>query len=283
MWIAKDWNDYELLGCGNGLRLERWGNHRILRPDTNAKFPAWHGTDRLLYDGCYTFGKSGGHWECDNLPKRWSIQYRYGIIIFLGILCGIGGSVLMSNAKGKGSEEKGNAYFTASFLLMTILIVIFWVAFALLHEQIFTLFGADQSIMPKVMEYAQWLIWFFPVFIAPTFISSFIRNDGAPGLAMLAVIFGGCLNVFGDWFLVFPLGMGMQGAAIATVCGTSAQVLIMSSHFFKKKCGLKLVKPFQIGKAFQKILVPEKRTGTKCFSDVPADGSCIGCRFHVYG
>ena len=178
----------------------------------------------------------------------------YGIIIFLGILCGIGGSVLMSNAKGKGSEEKGNAYFTASFLLMTILIVIFWVAFALLHEQIFTLFGADQSIMPKVMEYAQWLILFFPVFIAPTFISSFIRNDGAPGLAMLAVIFGGCLNIFGDWFLVFPLGMGMQGAAIATVCGTSAQVLIMSSHFFKKKCGLKLVKPFQIGKAFQKIL-----------------------------
>ncbi len=46
----------------------------------------------------------------------------YGIIIFLGILCGIGGSVLMGNAKGKGSEEKGNAYFTASVLLMAILI-----------------------------------------------------------------------------------------------------------------------------------------------------------------
>ena len=76
MWIAKDWNDYELLGCGNGLRLERWGNHKILRPDTNTKFPIWHGTDRLLYDGRYTSGKSGGHWECENLPKQWRIQYR---------------------------------------------------------------------------------------------------------------------------------------------------------------------------------------------------------------
>ncbi len=76
MWISKDWNDYELLGCGNGLRMERWGNHKILRPDTNAKFPIWHGTDRLLYDGRYTSGKSGGHWECENLPKQWRIQYR---------------------------------------------------------------------------------------------------------------------------------------------------------------------------------------------------------------
>lgn len=178
----------------------------------------------------------------------------YGIMVFLSILCGIGGSVLMTNAKGRGNENKGNAYFTASLLLMVFLTVVFWCAFALFHEQIFTFFGADKTIMPKVMEYAEWLIWFFPIFIAPTFISSFIRNDGAPGLAMLAVIAGGCTNVFGDWFLVFPMGMGMKGAAIATVTGTSLQVIIMCSHFFRKKCQLKLMKPFQLGMAFRKIL-----------------------------
>lgn len=41
----------------------------------------------------------------------------YGIIVFLAILCGIGGSVLMSNAKGEGNEEKGNACFTVSPIL----------------------------------------------------------------------------------------------------------------------------------------------------------------------
>lgn len=177
----------------------------------------------------------------------------YGVLVFLAILCGIGGSVLMSNAKAQGKEEKGNAYFTASLIVMASLTLIVWVAFALFHEQIFTFFGADETVMPKVMEYAQWIIWTFPVFISPTFISSFIRNDGAPTLAMAAVIVGGCVNMFGDWFLVFPMGMGMEGAAIATVMGTILQAAIMCSHFFSKKCMLRLVKPFDMGKAIRKI------------------------------
>ena len=178
----------------------------------------------------------------------------YGILIFLAILCGVGGSVLMSNAKGEGNEEKGNAYFTSALLLIGALVMIAWATLALFHHQIFTLFGADDNLMPKVMEYAKWVIWFLPVFIAPTVISSFIRNDGAPNLAMGAVIIGGCCNIFGDWFFVFPLGMGMEGAAVATVVGTSIQVLIMCSHFFRKKCCLKLVKPYQPFKAGRKIL-----------------------------
>ena len=140
----------------------------------------------------------------------------YGILVFLGILCGIGGSVLTSNAWGEGKKEKGNAYFTAAVVLMATLTAVTWIAFALFHHEIFTFFGADEHTMPKVMEYAKWLIATVPIFIAPTFISAFIRNDGAPGLAMAAVIIGGCINVFGDWFLVFPLGMGMTGAAIYT-------------------------------------------------------------------
>ena len=121
----------------------------------------------------------------------------------------------MSNAKGKGEEEKGNAYYTASLLMMGILTAVFWGILLIFHRQIFTFFGADEIIMPKALEYARWVIWFTPIFIAPTFLSSFIRNDGAPGLTMAAVIFGGGVNVFGDWFLVFPMGMGMKGAAIA--------------------------------------------------------------------
>ena len=137
---------------------------------------------------------------------------------------------------------------------MGLLTVIAWAGLALFHKQIFTFFGADETIMPKLMEYAKWLIWTFPVFVAPTFLGSFIRNDGAPTLAMAAVIIGGCINIFGDWFLCFPLGMGMEGAAIASVTGTTVQGLIMCSHFFNKKCGLKLVKPFNMGKGVRKIL-----------------------------
>lgn len=179
----------------------------------------------------------------------------YGVLVFLAILCGIGGSVLMSNAKGEGNEEKGNAYFTVSVLLMLGLTAISWISLALFHKQIFTFFGASEAIIPKVMEYAEWIIMFFPVFIIPTFIGAFIRNDGAPTLAMVAVIVGGCINMFGDWFLVFPLRMGMKGAAIATVLGTSVQCLIMGIHFLRRKCNLRLVKPYNILHGIRKILV----------------------------
>lgn len=178
----------------------------------------------------------------------------YGLLTFLAVLVGIGGSVLLGTAKGEGREEKGNAYFTASVILMAAITAAAWLAFIFCHNEIFIFFGANTEVMPKVMEYAAWLIRFFPVFIAPGFISAFIRNDNAPGLTMAAVIAGGAVNIFLDWFLVFPLGMGMRGAAVATVTGTCLQVVIMCGHFFRKKCGLKFVKPYKIGTALRNIL-----------------------------
>ena len=178
----------------------------------------------------------------------------YGVLIFLAILCGVGGSVLYGNARGEGNDEKANALFTAATGLMIGLILFVWVLFALFHEPIFAFFGADAELMPTVMEYARWLIWFLPAFILPTFISSFIRNDGAPNLAMAAVIVGGGVNIFCDWFFCIPLDMGMTGAALATVLGTCIQVVIMCSHFFTKKCTLRFVKPNHIKPAICQTL-----------------------------
>ncbi len=167
----------------------------------------------------------------------------YGVFGFFSLMCGIGGSVLMSKAKGEGHEEKGNAYFTAALMLLAIIMVTFWVILGLFHKQIFRFFGADDTLMGKVMEYARWMLIFFPAFITPSCLGAFIRNDGAPQRAMMAVIAGGSVNVFGDWFFVFPMGMGMEGAAIATVAGVFTQICVMSTHFFGKRCKLKLCKP----------------------------------------
>ena len=71
---------------------------------------------------------------------------------------------------------------------------------------------------------------------------------------MAAVIAGGALNVFLDRLLVFPLGMGMKGAAVATVVGTSVQTLVMSSHFFLKRCPLRIVRPHGTWRLFARII-----------------------------
>lgn len=177
----------------------------------------------------------------------------YGIMVFLAILCGVGGSVMMGIARGEGKIEKGNACFTVACQLMTIITVIAWIVLLSFTKPVFRLFGANDDVMPKTLEYGRLIIWFFPVFVFTIFIPSFIRNDGAPKLAMTAVVTGGCVNMFGDWFLGFPMRLGMTGAALATVIGTSVQAIMMGSYFFRKGCGLRLVKPHHYLKGFHAI------------------------------
>lgn len=178
----------------------------------------------------------------------------FGLIVFFALLCGIGGSVMMSIARGQGNTEKGNACFTCAVLIVSILTVLAWSALFLFRDSIIRFFGANDDILPKTIEYRRWIVWFMPAFVFTIFIAVFIRNDGAPKLVMTAVITGGCVNMLGDWLLVFPLGMGMTGAAMATVIGTLVQSGIMLSYFFRPSCQLRLVWPRRILRGFSRIL-----------------------------
>ena len=78
MWIADRWEDYELLDCGGGERLERWDRQVLVRPDPQAiwetprEHPAWKKAG-----GRYLRSSTGGgHWEKKALPESWKIRYR---------------------------------------------------------------------------------------------------------------------------------------------------------------------------------------------------------------
>ena len=78
MWIADRWEDYELLDCGGGERLERWDRQVLVRPDPQAiwetprEHPAWKKAG-----GRYLRSSTGGgHWEKKALPESWKIAYR---------------------------------------------------------------------------------------------------------------------------------------------------------------------------------------------------------------
>ena len=77
MWIADQWQDYELLDCGSGEKLERWDRQFLVRPDpqaiweTDRKHPAWRQAG-----GRYLRSQSGGgHWEKKALPESWRVHY----------------------------------------------------------------------------------------------------------------------------------------------------------------------------------------------------------------
>ena len=108
-------------------------------------------------------------------PSLW-LRPLYGIFTFLAILCGVGGAVLLGKSRGEGNYEKGNSYFTASLILISVFTLIAWVIFLTFSDPILRFFGADDALMPEVRSYAKWLIWFLPVFLLPTSLGAFLRN-----------------------------------------------------------------------------------------------------------
>jgi 23S rRNA (cytosine1962-C5)-methyltransferase len=77
MWVSDQWKDYTLLDCGDGEKLERWGNYTLIRPDPQAiwktprRHPGWK-----RYDARYARSSTGGgEWERKTLPEHWQIQY----------------------------------------------------------------------------------------------------------------------------------------------------------------------------------------------------------------
>ena len=78
------------------------------------------------------------------------------------------------------------------------------------------LMGGDCEIIALGVGYARIFLLFTPFFMCNYIVSAFVRNDGDPSLAMVATLSGSLFNVVFDYIFMFPLGLGLAGAALAT-------------------------------------------------------------------
>lgn len=169
----------------------------------------------------------------------------WNIVYSLGLLMGIGGSVLFATIRGGSEQEKkrSDEYFTAAVIGTILLAAATWVIIAFFDRELLLLFGAEETLLPLARQYVLPIKFAVPSFLFTQLMSAFLRNDGAPVLATKAVIFGGVFNVFGDYFFAFTMDWGIFGAGLATAMGSVASLIIMCSHFFSGKCTLRFVKP----------------------------------------
>ena len=162
----------------------------------------------------------------------------YNIFFGLGLIFGVGGSVLMSILRGEGDEKGSNAYFSTSLVAMCVVLALSMAFFTAFMEKIALVFGGTPETMPYIMDYMPYIVWGMGLFFFSSYLQTFIRNDGAPRLAMYAVVSGGVANIILDYVFVYNFNMGMAGAAIATVMGSGLTVVILLTHFFTKKNNL---------------------------------------------
>ncbi len=168
----------------------------------------------------------------------------YSIYFGTGLLIGIGGSTLMSIEKGRKREDKAQKIFTLSFILGLFLSLIYTVIGFVFLDEIAIILGATKEVLALVKEYMIVVVGGTIPFVMGSILAPFIRADKAPKRAMFAVIFSGFLNIILDYIFVFPLNMGMKGAAIATVFSYTISFLILLTHLLSKNNTLSFKKDF---------------------------------------
>ena len=163
----------------------------------------------------------------------------FSILQALALMIGIGGATQYTISKSRG--EAANLVFTYSlFSGLFVAIVFVFIGFFLVAPLVKTL-GADATIYPLAKVYIQTILYFSPVFIINTVLIAFIRNDNNPKLAMAGMVTGSFSNIVLDYIFLFPMSMGMFGAALATGLSLILSTCVLSLHFFWKKNQLRFL------------------------------------------
>lgn len=160
----------------------------------------------------------------------------------LSTLFAMGGSTIIAIRLGRCDVKGANNAFMESFLLTLILSIILMILGMIFPEQISKMCGGSKNILPLAKEYLFYYTAFSIPFLLSNCFAVFVRNDGAPKLAFTGMCVGAVSNVFLDWLFIFPLNMGLKGAAIASGLGQVFAFLILISHFVKKRGQLRIKK-----------------------------------------
>lgn len=163
----------------------------------------------------------------------------YNLIFAIGSMVGVGSAIRYSVLKTRGDSSADSYLFNALFFTAVLGLVFTFVGiFA--PEKLLTLLGADSTIVETGRDYTRIFMCFGPIFMWNCVANAYVRNDGAPTVAMIATLSSSLFNIMFDYVLMFPLKMGMKGAALATVLSPVLGITICSFHLFSKRSNVKI-------------------------------------------
>ena len=157
----------------------------------------------------------------------------YNFIFAIGSMIGLGAATRYAILRAQG-DEKAQRYFSNAIFCACILAVPFVLAGIFCPDGLLRLMGGDAGIVALGENYARIFLLFTPFFMCNYVVASFVRNDGDPSLAMVATLSGSLFNVVFDYIFIFPMGLGLPGAALATAISPMLSIAICSTHFLKK-------------------------------------------------
>lgn len=185
----------------------------------------------------------------------------YQIMSGIGLMIGAGCSVVASIHQSRGNIRVAQLNISQAITVSSLLVFTLSVLILMYPVQTATLLGASQTLLPQVVDYIHWIMPCFMFEMWSMIGLYIIRLDGSPRYAMWCNIIPTTLNAILDWLFIFPLNMGVKGAAIATsisiaIGGIMAIVYLL---FFADK--LRIV-PLKLSK--KSFLLTLRNIGYQC-------------------
>ena len=172
-----------------------------------------------------------------------AINISFPFIMFftaLAMLTTIGALTITAIRIGRKDFEGANQVFTLAIFLNAAIGTALCLFGTIFTGSLARMLGATDTFYPLVKEYIFW----YSVFIIPCCLNSaflgFARNDGVPELVSVLTIGASVLNIIGDYILIFPLHMGLKGAALATGAAQTLSLVFVYGHFLFKRGKLRL-------------------------------------------
>ena len=163
----------------------------------------------------------------------------YNIIFAIGAMMGVGSAIRFVVERNKKSPDADGYFFHA--LVWAFIISLFFIFVGLfLSDKLIALLGGDAQIVATGKNYTRIFMCFAPFFMWNYICNAFVRNDGNPSIAMSATLFSSLFNIVFDYILMFPLGLSMEGAALATALSPVIGIAICCIHFQSKKSTIRL-------------------------------------------
>ena len=137
----------------------------------------------------------------------------------LGFMIGTGGSAIVAKTLGEGEKEKANEYFSMLVYVTAIGGILLSMLGALIIPEIARMLGAKGELLDNCILYARISFLSMPAFMLQNVFQSFFVTAEKPKLGLFVIVAAGVTNMVLDFIFVGVLGLGLTGAAVATVCG----------------------------------------------------------------
>jgi len=133
------------------------------------------------------------------------------------MLIGAGGAPRTAIAMGQGDKEQAEKIISNSFTMLMIFAVLLTGVFYASAPTLLRLFGASDTTLPYALAYSRIYILGSVCVLMVMGMNPFITTQGFAKISMLTTVIGAVINIILDPILIFAFGLGVQGAAIATV------------------------------------------------------------------